>query len=72
MLVEPLANFRRPKRQPLAVERMVAGKSEPAMRRATFGDHRRAECFGKRHQLAHRIALSHAAAGENCSLYPTI
>ena len=44
---------------------MIAGKRQPAVRRAAFGDDRRAERFGHRDQLGHRVALGHAAAGED-------
>ena len=64
-LGQPLANLRRPERQPLRIERMIGRKAEPAMRRARLGKHRRAQPLGHGDQFAHCVRFDHAAADQN-------
>jgi hypothetical protein len=69
MLRQPLANLRRPEGQPLAVERMVAGKRQPAMRGAGLRDDRSAKDVRDDAELRHRPPLRHAAAGEDGGVF---
>ena len=62
---QPLADFRRPERQPRRAERVRAGKRHPPVCGARLGHHRGTERFGHLHQSVDGSSFGNAAAGQN-------